>query len=82
MMTVGEKIKAYLDENNISQTQLSVESKIALPKLNLALSGKRRLKIEEYEIICGVLNVGVDKFLTPKLPNPKKIAGGSHENIS
>lgn len=67
-MSVGEKIKDYIQENNISQTQLSIDARIALPKLNLALSGKRRLKFEEYEIICGVLDVGVDKFLSPRKP--------------
>lgn len=67
-MLVGEKIKAYITQNNISQTWLSTETKIPLPKLNLALSGKRRLKFEEYELICGVLNLGVDVFLTPRVP--------------
>lgn len=74
-MTVGEKIKKYLQENNISQTELSIETKIALPKLNLALTGKRRMKFEEYEFICGVLGVGVDKFLTPRVPGKSSKIG-------
>ncbi|MDD5353515.1 MAG: XRE family transcriptional regulator [Candidatus Omnitrophica bacterium] len=72
-MNVGQKIKQYLDENRIQQTWLSIESKIALPKLNLALSGKRRLKFEEYEVICGILDVPVSKFLSPRLPEPQKV---------
>lgn len=67
-MSVGSRIKSYLKENNISQTALSIDTGIPLPKLNLALSEKRRLKFEEYEVICGVLGVGVDKFLTPRIP--------------
>jgi len=67
-MCVGEKIKQYLKENDITQTELSIDTKIPLPKLNLSLSGKRILKLEEYEIICGVLGVNVDKFLAPRLP--------------
>ena len=67
-MCVGEKIKQYLKENGITQTELSIDTKIPLPKLNLSLSGKRILKLEEYEIICGVLGVNVDKFLAPRLP--------------
>ena len=66
--TVGEKIKEYLSSQNISQTNLSIDTKIPLPKLNLALTGKRRMKFEEYEVICGVLNVGVDKFLEARKP--------------
>lgn len=72
-MTVGEKIKRYLDDKNISQTQLSIDTKIALPKLNLSLTGKRRMKIDEYEIICGALGVGVDKFLSPRLPSKRAV---------
>ncbi len=67
-MCVGLKIKAFIDESGISQTSISEKSKIPLPKLNLALNGKRRMTFEEYEIICGVLNVNTDRFLTPKQP--------------
>ena len=48
-MEVGMKIKKYLDENGITQAFLSDETGIARPKLNLALSGKRRMTFEEYE---------------------------------
>lgn len=70
-MCVGEKIKQYLKENGITQTELSIDTRIPLPKLNLSLSGKRILKLEEYEIICGVLGVGVDNFLAPRLPEKR-----------
>ena len=76
-MCVGEKIKQYLKENDITQTELSIDTKIPLPKLNLSLSGKRILKLEEYEIICGVLGVNVDKFLVPRLPERKSNANQS-----
>ena len=67
-MCVGLKIKKYLEDNGISQTFLSKKTKIALPKLNLALNGNRRLTFEEYENICWALEVGADKFLQPKIP--------------
>lgn len=67
-MCVGLKIKTYLDKNGISQTHISNETKIPLSKLNLALNGKRRLTFEEYELICGAVDVGVDKFLEPRKP--------------
>ena len=70
-MSVGEKIREFVINQNISQTNLSIDTGIALPKLNLALTGKRKMKFEEYEIICGVLGVGVDKFLSPRLPKGK-----------
>lgn len=71
-MEVGRLIKKYLEENNIQQNNLAITSKITLPKLNLALNGKRRLRFDEYEIICYCLGVGVDKFLQPRKPNKKK----------
>ena len=71
-VVVGQKIKKYLEENNIQQNNLSLTSKIAMPKLNLALNGKRRLKFEEYEVICFCLGVGVDKFLELRKPTKKR----------
>ncbi len=71
-MCVGMKIKKYLDTNGISQTHVSNETRIPLSKLNLALNGKRRLTFEEYELICGAVNVGTDKFL-----EPRKVEGSS-----
>ncbi|MFV0343820.1 MAG: helix-turn-helix domain-containing protein [Anaerocolumna sp.] len=67
-MCVGQKIKRYINENGVTQTHISHKSGIALPKLNLALNGSRRMTFEEYELICGVLNVNTDKFLEPRTP--------------
>lgn len=71
-MNVGKRIFEYLKQNGISQTHISKESGIPLPKLNLALNGKRRLTFEEYEEICWVLGVSVDQFLSPRKPNNEK----------
>lgn len=67
-MDVGQKIRDYLSATHISQTWLSDHTKIPLPKLNLSLTGKRRLTFAEYEVICGVLGVGVDRFIEPRMP--------------
>lgn len=65
-MCVGLKIKSYLKDNGISQTFVSKKTGIPLDKLNLSLNGNRRLDLGEYELICGALSVGADKFLEPK----------------
>lgn len=65
-MCVGQKIKSYLKENGISQTFVSEKTQIPLTKLNMSLNGNRKLDFEEYELICGALSVGTDKFLEPK----------------
>lgn len=67
-MCVGQKIKGYLNENGISQTFLSSKTGIPLQKLNLSLNGNRKLDFGEYELICGALSVGTDRFLEPKKP--------------
>ena len=63
-----DEVKKYLKENGISQTFISKNSGIPLPKLNMALNGHRRMTFPEYELICGVLKVNTDKFLKPRLP--------------
>lgn len=67
-MGVGGKIKEYLAENGISQTFISAKTGIELPKLNQVLNGNRKMKLEEYELICWALNVNTDKFLMPRSP--------------
>ncbi len=66
---VGQKVRAYLEEIHMTQTDLSILTGISLPKINLVLTGKRKLSLLEYEIICGVLNVGVEKFIEPRKPS-------------
>ncbi len=74
MEHIGEKIRKVLEERGISQKQFSIETGISTSKLSLILTGKRRLKIEELEIICYVLNVDFNTFLTPRPPKKKKSA--------
>ena len=74
MEHTGEKIRKALEERGISQKQFSIKTGISTSKLNLILTGKRRLKIEELEIICYVLNVDFNTFLTPRPPKKKKSA--------
>ncbi len=67
-MCVGLKIKRHLEENGITQTHISSKTNIPMTKLNLALNGNRKLTFEEYELICGALNVNTDMFIQPKQP--------------
>lgn len=62
-MSVGKKIRLYLIEKNISQTWLSEQSKIALPKLNASLNDKRKMNVEEFSAIINALKEDANKFL-------------------
>lgn len=72
-MTASRQIKDFLEARGISQAHISRETGIPLPKLSLALNEKRRLKLEEYEEICGALGVGCDTFLTPRSPENRVV---------
>lgn len=65
-MCVGEKINGYLIENGINPNLLSRLTKIRLTRLELILSGKKKLTLREYKRICLVLNVKIDRFLESK----------------
>lgn len=67
-MNVGLGIKDYMLSSGRTQTYISRRTGIPISKLNLALNGKRKLNLEEYELICGALGVSVDRFLTPRVP--------------
>lgn len=73
-MDVGIRIRDYLTSQGIKQTWLSENTGIPLPKLNLSLNGKRRITIEEYQIICFALKVDVGTFLEAR--PPKKEVNG------
>ena len=72
-MCVGQKIKSYLENNGITQTFVANKTGIQVQKLNHSLNGNRRLDFGEYELICGALSVGTDKFLEPKKPNRSEV---------
>ena len=71
-MCLVQKIKTYLEENGITQTFVASKTGIPVKKLNLSLNGNRRLDFNDYELICGALSVGADKFLEPKILERKE----------
>lgn len=71
-MNTGVLIKSYLSKNGMSQTYVSEKTGIDLPKLNMALNGKRRLTFREYEYICWALKLNTDYFLKPRRPPGKE----------
>lgn len=65
-MSVGNQILDYIQSSGISQAFISKRAGISVSKLNLALHGKRKLQMNEYEAICFALDVNSDKFLVPR----------------
>lgn len=60
---VGQRIKAYLNENGIKQSFLSEKTNIPSPVLSAKLSGTRKIEVMEYYRICRALNVDMLTFI-------------------
>lgn len=71
-MEMGPIIKEYLETHGVSQAFISRETNINPIKLNMSLNGNRKLSLDEYSLICGVLRVDTNEFLKPRLPAATK----------
>ena len=60
---VGQRIKAYLDENGIKQIFLSEKAMIPSSILSAILSGTRKIEVMEYYRICSALKVDMMTFI-------------------
>lgn len=71
-MEAAKKILDYLKSKGISQAYVSRKTGISYSKLSLVLTGRRRLSIEDYELICGALDVPAGSFIQPRLPDERR----------
>ena len=62
MKLIGIKVKQYLDENGIKYSFLSEKIGIPMNVLSPLLNGKRKMRVEEYFLICNALELPVDTF--------------------
>ena len=60
---VGQKIKAYLEENGIKKSFVAEKAQIPQPILSAILSGSRKIEVMEYARICQALKVDMMTFL-------------------
>ena len=64
----SNKMKECIETSGLKQKAISEKTGISEPALSLILQGKRKCEIGEYATICKVLDVGMDKFLKPRMP--------------
>jgi len=62
-MNISEKIKHYLKETGRTQTYLCKKIDLKPSAISLTLSGKRRLRLDEYFRICKALKLDPNFFL-------------------
>ena len=63
VMKVFEKIQKYLDENNISLSELSHKTDISEEHLSNIFSGREILDLSDFRTICLALNVMPEIFM-------------------
>ena len=61
-MNIPEKIKKCLNTQGKTQTWLSKQTNISPPKLSAALNGKRKINVDEFDLIIKALNVDANEF--------------------
>lgn len=63
MLTVADKIRGYMAERKISNTELSRRTGIKKSALSKALNNQRKIDINEYILIVEALEAPADTFL-------------------
>ena len=63
---VGLKIKEYLDENGIKYSYLSERAGMPMNILSPTLNGKRKMRADEYFMICEILGLPAETFAPDK----------------
>ena len=61
---LGERIKNYLSEVGLKHIAVAEKAGFPLNTFSAMLNGKRKITAEEYFVICKVLNVPLDTFVT------------------
>ncbi len=69
----ADSIQRYLKESGISEGSLAKQTGIPLARLSQCLGGRRKIKAEEYVLICDALGVLPSFFL--KLEGGQSNAG-------
>lgn len=68
-MKVYEKLRDYIDSHGIKREYISEKSGIPSNVLSPILNGKRKLDVEEFILIIGVLGIDANKIINT---NPKE----------
>jgi transcriptional regulator with XRE-family HTH domain len=61
-MQMHERVKQYISDRGLSQKIIAANMGIPEPKLSLILNGKRRMTVDDYELICRAMAVDPARF--------------------
>ncbi len=65
-------LKQYIDETGIKQKVIAEKAGMSETTLCLILQGKRKCEVNECVNICNALNVKLEMFVKPRLPEHRK----------
>jgi len=63
--TPAERVKFYLVKNGLKQKVVAEKCGFNPNIFGMMISGKRKMTVDELEIICAVLNVAPSEFIKP-----------------
>lgn len=66
------ELKRYIEKKGLKQKALSEKSGIPEVQLSLILSGKRKCEVGEYASLCEALEVKIERFIKPRIPDETK----------
>ena len=61
-MQMHERVKNYITERGLSQKLIAANMNITESRLSLILNGKRRMTVDDYEMICRAMAVDPARF--------------------
>lgn len=56
----------FIQQSGLKQSWIAEQVGMSQNALTLSLNGKRKMKVDEYVSICGVLGVSLDKFVVDR----------------
>jgi len=63
-MLVYQKVRAYIEENNINQMDIVKQTGIPADSFNLIMAGNKKMYADELRAICLALNVSPETFIS------------------
>lgn len=73
-MKVHERIRNHIDNNGLKMNHVAEKSNIELKRFYRIINGDSIMSADEFEVICGALNVDAQYFFKERFLETKKIS--------
>ncbi|MEA4899291.1 MAG: helix-turn-helix transcriptional regulator [Christensenellaceae bacterium] len=62
LQKMHDRVRTYIDDRCVSRKLIAINMGITESKLSLILNGKRRMTVDDYELICTAMAVDPRSF--------------------